>query len=53
MVRGNFTNVTGEIAPALKNIGMITDGVWADIDGDKDQDLLVIGEYMPITDFYQ
>ena len=47
--KGKFKNVTGEIAPALKNIGMITDGVWADIDADKDQDLLVVGEYMPVT----
>ena len=49
--QGRFKNVTNEIAPALKNFGMITDGVWEDIDGDKDQDLLVIGEYMPITVF--
>ena len=47
--KGNFKNVTGEIAPALKNIGMITDAAWADIDADKDQDLLVVGEYMPVT----
>ena len=47
--RGNFKDVTNEIAPFLKNIGMITDGIWADVDGDKDNDLLVIGEYMPIT----
>ena len=49
--KGKFKDVTSEVAPALKNIGMITDGVWADVDGDKDHDLLVIGEYMPITVF--
>jgi len=49
--QGKFKNVTNEIAPALKSVGMITDGVWEDIDGDKDLDLLVIGEYMPITVF--
>lgn len=48
---GNFKNVTEEIAPELTNMGMITDGVWADIDGDKDHDLLIIGEYMPIKIF--
>jgi hypothetical protein len=48
---GNFRNVTAEIAPELTNMGMITDGVWADIDGDKDHDLLIIGEYMPIKIF--
>lgn len=46
--KGTFTNV--DAAP-LKNIGMITDAAWADIDGDKDDDLLVVGEYMAIRIF--
>jgi hypothetical protein len=49
--KGKFKNVTNETAPELKNVGMITDGIWADVDGDNDQDLLVIGEYMPIKVF--
>jgi hypothetical protein len=49
--KGNFKNVTMEIAPELKSVGMITDGLWADVDGDKDLDLVVIGEYMPIKIF--
>ncbi|MGC1240568.1 MAG: VCBS repeat-containing protein [Chryseosolibacter sp.] len=48
---GQFSNVTMSVAPGLQNIGMITDALWADIDGDKDQDLMVIGEYMPISIF--
>ncbi len=48
---GVFTNVTKEIAPGLMNAGMITDATWADIDGDKDFDLVVVGEYMPIKVF--
>lgn len=32
--------------PALKNLGLITDACWADLDGDKDPDLLVVGEWM-------
>ena len=49
--KGRFKDVTGEVAPGLKNIGMITGLVWADVDGDKDQDLLVTGEYMPVSVF--
>lgn len=49
--RGNFTNVTAQIAPSLSNIGMITDAVWKDINGDAKEDLLVVGEYMAIRVF--
>ncbi len=49
--RGNFTDVAGQIAPALQQLGMITDAAWADIDGDDDEDLLVVGEYMPVKVF--
>jgi hypothetical protein len=49
--KGKFKNVTDEIAPELKNVGMITDGIWADLDGDKDEDLVVVGEYMPVKVF--
>lgn len=48
---GQFTDVTGKIAPGLLNIGMITDMSWADIDQDEDMDLMVVGEYMPVTVF--
>lgn len=48
---GVFTNVTETVAPGLKNIGMITDGLWADVDGDDDMDLAVVGEYMTVKIF--
>ncbi len=35
----------------LKDIGMITDASWADIDNDGWQDLIVIGEWMSIKIF--
>ncbi len=49
--KGNFTNVSDKIAPQLKNIGMITDASWVDLDNDNDIDLVVVGEYMPISIF--
>jgi hypothetical protein len=49
--KGNFTEVSGDVAPGLKAIGMITDAAWADVDGDKDADLIVVGEYMAIRLF--
>ncbi len=49
--KGNFTDVSNQIAPGLQNVGMITDATFADVDGDLDEDLLVVGEYMPIKVF--
>jgi hypothetical protein len=40
---GYFSTLQPE---ALKNLGMITDAVWADVDNDKDPDLLIVGEWM-------
>ena len=49
--RGHFTNVTAQLAPDLERIGMVTDAVWRDVDGDGRVDLVVVGEWMPITVF--
>ncbi|NNF32878.1 MAG: VCBS repeat-containing protein [Saprospiraceae bacterium] len=48
---GNFTDVTSQKASGLKAIGMIRDATWADIDSDGVNDLVVVGEYMPIKIF--
>ncbi len=48
---GQLRNVTDELAPSFKNMGMVTDASWADYDGDKDLDLVVVGEWMPLTVF--
>lgn len=46
--KGNFTDVTDQLAPSLRKMGMVTDAVWLDVDGDGDQDLAVTGEWMPV-----
>jgi enediyne biosynthesis protein E4 len=49
--KGNFQDVSKNIAPALEKLGLITDAKWADINGDGKDDLLVVGEWMPIKIF--
>ncbi|RNC84253.1 MAG: hypothetical protein ED556_12420 [Winogradskyella sp.] len=49
--QGNFKKADTEIAPELENIGMVTDAVFTDVDGDKDEDLIVVGEWMQIKLF--
>ncbi len=48
---GKFTNQIKEIAPSLEEIGMVSDAIWVDVDQDSWQDLVVVGEWMPITIF--
>lgn len=50
--KGKFTDVTEKVAPALKNAGMITAAAWMDIDNDKQPDLILTGEWMPVK-FYK
>ena len=46
--KGIFTKADDNIAPDLKNIGMVTDAVFTDIDKDGDKDLMLVGEWMEI-----
>ena len=48
---GHFTDVTAKWAPELEHVGMVTDAIWRDVDGDGRPDLVVVGEWMPITVF--
>jgi enediyne biosynthesis protein E4 len=48
---GRFVDVTARVAPDLARIGMVTDALWTDVDGDRRPDLVLVGEWMPITIF--
>lgn len=47
----SFVDVSQEILPNLKGIGMVTDATWAHINNDKLIDLIIVGEWMPIKVF--
>ncbi|GGA88957.1 VCBS repeat-containing protein [Puia dinghuensis] len=44
-----FTDATADLAPALKDIGMVCDALFSDFDGDGQTDLILVGEWMPVT----
>ena len=43
--KGNFTDATASIAPALQQAGMVTDAVWLDLNHDQLPDLVMVGEW--------
>ena len=48
---GKFKDVTQEKAPDMLFPGMVTDAVWSDYNNDGLKDLVLVGEWMPITIF--
>ncbi|HLZ89602.1 MAG TPA: FG-GAP-like repeat-containing protein, partial [Puia sp.] len=44
-----FTDVTAEVAPDLQQMGMICDALFTDFDGDGQTDLIVVGEWSPVS----
>jgi len=48
---GKFKDVTNSVAPDLLTLGMVTDAQWADIDKNGKMELIIVGDWMPVTRF--
>jgi hypothetical protein len=49
--KGKFEDATADICADLKQIGMVTDAVFTDLNNDSRPDLLIVGEWMPVKVF--
>ncbi len=44
--KGNFKNVTQQLNASIAHIGMVTSAVWSDVNNDKKNELIIVGEWM-------
>jgi enediyne biosynthesis protein E4 len=49
--KGKFEDATAKICADLKQTGMVTDAVFTDFNNDRQPDLLIVGEWMPVKVF--
>ncbi|HMO62692.1 MAG TPA: VCBS repeat-containing protein [Ferruginibacter sp.] len=49
--KGVFTDITATSCTALQEAGMVTAAVWTDFDNDKQPDLVIAGDWMPVRFF--
>ncbi len=49
--KGHFSDATASIAPSIQKVGMVTDAAWIDLNHDNKMDLIIVGEWMPVTVF--
>jgi len=44
--KGHFTDIAKTKNPDIANIGMVTGAAWADVTGDTQEELIIVGEWM-------
>ncbi|MGZ4049914.1 MAG: FG-GAP repeat domain-containing protein, partial [Bacteroidia bacterium] len=49
--KGHFKNEIDSLAPELQKIGMVTDAAWIDLNNDGKKDVIIVGEWMPVSVF--
>ncbi|MBL7696816.1 MAG: VCBS repeat-containing protein [Chitinophagaceae bacterium] len=49
--KGTFKDSTEKVCADLQTVGIVTDAVFTDLNNDKQPDLLVVGEWMPVKVF--
>ncbi|PZR39607.1 MAG: RNA-binding protein [Azospira oryzae] len=47
--KGHFIDITDQAAPGLRYSGMVSAALWTDVDNDHEMDLILAGEWMPVT----
>lgn len=50
-IDGILNETNENISSRIKNCGMVTDAEWADLDGDKRDELIIVGEWMKVSIF--
>jgi hypothetical protein len=48
---GKYSDVTATLSEGLSKIGLVTDARFADLDKDGSEELIITGEWMPVTVF--
>lgn len=49
--KGTFIDKTKDFSAEFEELGMVTDAVFVNVDSDEEKELIVVGEWMPITFF--